>query len=133
MLDLNSLFEFSRINCVGICAFLVPANILTTSLTLGLTGFGRPAHQILVAAGIASLFSGIMVLHVLTWFLIGVVMMPTYVLLILGSLCLITNLISVFRHQQLKVLLDTLLQRSTKIYTKICTRVEQPVRVKFND
>ena len=129
MLDLNSLFEFSRMNCVGICAFLVPANILTTSLTLILTGLGRPSRQILIAAGVAALFSGVMVSHVLTWFLIGVVMMPTYILLGLGSLCLVTNLISVFRHKQIKLLLTALVQR----FARNCTRVDVPVRIKFND
>ncbi|HTL88955.1 MAG TPA: hypothetical protein VL134_06115 [Leptolyngbya sp.] len=127
MLDLNLLFEFSRMNCVGICAFLVPANILTTLFTLVLTALGRPSRQILLAAGMASLFSGIMVLHVLTWFLIGVVMMPTYILLGLGSLCLLTNLISVFRHKQIKVLLNALMQRSSRIYTSIgFARQNQP-------
>ena len=107
---LDSLFEFSRTNCVGICAFLVPANILTTALTLGLTGFGRSRPQIFIAAGVASLFSGIMVLHVLTWFLIGVVMLPTYILLSLGSLCLVTNLAAFFRQEQIRGLLRTLAQ-----------------------
>ncbi len=125
MLDFNALFEFSRSNCVGICAFLVPANLLTTSLTLTLTGLGRSRHQVFIAAGIASLFSGIMVLHVLTWFLIGVVMPPTYILLSLGSLCLVTNLVSFFCQTQIRELLRALV--------RICTRVEQPTTIKFND
>ncbi|MBW4440628.1 MAG: hypothetical protein KME10_05190 [Plectolyngbya sp. WJT66-NPBG17] len=125
MLDFNSLFEFSRMNCVGICAFLVPANLLTTFLTLALTGLGRSPRQVFITAGIASLFSGIMVLHVLTWFLIGVVMMPTYILLGLGSLCLVTNLVTVFRPQQIRELLGALV--------KICTKVDVPARIKFND
>lgn len=125
MLDFNSLFEVSRMNCVGICAFLVPANLLTTSLTLTLTGLNRSPRQVLIAAGIASLFSGIMVLHVLTWFLIGVVMMPTYILLSLGSLCLATNLFTVFRPQQIRELLGACV--------RICTKVDVPARIKFND
>lgn len=125
MLDFNALFEYSRSNCVGICAFLVPANLITTSLTLTLTGFDRSRNQVVIAAGIAALFSGIMVLHVLTWFLIGVVMLPTYILLGLGSLCLVTNLVSVFRQAQIRELLRALV--------RICTRVEQPTRIKFND
>lgn len=125
MLDFNSLFEFSRTNCVGICAFLVPANLLTTALTLTLTGLARSPRQIFLAAGVASLFSGIMVLHVLTWFLIGVVMMPTYILLSLGSLCLATNLITFFRQEQIRELLRALV--------RICTRVDVPARIKFND
>ncbi|MCU0551468.1 MAG: hypothetical protein MUC48_19160 [Leptolyngbya sp. Prado105] len=125
MLDFNSLFEFSRMRCVGICAFLVPTNLLLTTLTLTLTGFGRPTRQVLVTAGFASLFSGVMVLHVLTWFLVGVVMLPTYILLSLGSLCLITNLVAVFRRNQVERLIRSLV--------RICTRVDQPARIKFND
>ncbi|BAU13210.1 hypothetical protein LEP3755_37490 [Leptolyngbya sp. NIES-3755] len=125
MLDFNALFDYSRSNCVGICTFLVPANLITTSLTLTLTGLDRSRSQVVIAAGIASLFSGIMVLHVLTWFLIGVVMMPTYILLSLGSMCLVTNLVAVFRQPQIRELLRALV--------RICTRVEQPTTIKFND
>jgi len=125
MLDLNSLFEFSRTNCVGICALLVPINLLMTSLTLTLTGLGRSSQQVFIAAGVASLFSGIMVLHVLTWFLVGIVMPPTYILLGLGSLCLVTNLIAFFRQEQIRELLRALV--------RICTRVDVPARIKFND
>lgn len=34
MFDIISLGEFSRNHCVGICAFLVPANLLATLLSL---------------------------------------------------------------------------------------------------
>jgi uncharacterized membrane protein len=125
MLDLDLLFELSRANCVGICAVLVPTNLLLTGLTLTLTGLGRPTRQTLITAGFASLFSGIMVLHVLTWFLVGVVMMPTYILLSLGSVCLITNLVAVFRRKQVESFLRSLV--------KICTKVDQPASIKFND
>jgi len=125
MLDLAFLFEFSRTNCLGICAFLVPINLLTTSLTLTLTGIGRSSRQVFIAAGVASLFSGIMVLHVLTWFLVGIVMPPTYILLGLGSLCLATNLVAFFRREQIRELLS--------ILVKNCTRVDVPARIKFND
>jgi hypothetical protein len=122
---LDSLFELSRMHCVGICAFLVPTNLILTSLTLALTGFDRPPRQILIAAGFASLLSGIMVLHVLTWFLVGIVMLPTYILLSLGSACLVTNLSCVFRQEQVRGLLRSLV--------KFCTKVDQPASIKFND
>jgi hypothetical protein len=92
MLDFNTLAEFSRANCVSICAFLIPANLLTTLLTIILTAIGRPTHQIWQAAGISSIFAFVMVLHVYTWFIIGVVMAPTYILLCLAITCLVTNL-----------------------------------------
>ncbi|WP_017318419.1 hypothetical protein [Mastigocladopsis repens] len=92
MLDLNSLAEFSRANCVSICAFLVPANLLATLLSIIFVALRRPSHHIWQAAGIASIFALMMVLHVYTWFMIGVVMAPTYILLWLAITCLLTNL-----------------------------------------
>jgi hypothetical protein len=57
-----------------------------------LTALRRPQVQVWQAAGIASIFALVMVFHVFTWFLVGVVMVPTYVLLWLGTSCLLTNL-----------------------------------------
>ncbi|AFY33848.1 hypothetical protein [Calothrix sp. PCC 7507] len=96
MLDFNTLTEFSRANCVGICAFLVPANLLTTLLTIILTAKQRPARQIWQAAGIASTFAFVMVMHVYTWFMIGVVMAPTYILLSLAITCWLANLTAIW-------------------------------------
>ena len=93
MLDFNTLAEFSRNNCIGICAFLVPANILTTLLTIILTFLNRPLGQVWISTGLACLFASVMVLHVYTWFMIGVVMTPTYILLSLAVTCLLTNLL----------------------------------------
>jgi predicted neutral ceramidase superfamily lipid hydrolase len=103
MLDFNTLFEFSRANCAGICAFLIPANILATLLTIILTVLNRPTLQIWQAAGFASMFAAIMILHVYTWFIIGVVMLPTYILLGLAVTCLFANLAAIlWRSNSLK-------------------------------
>ncbi len=116
MFDFTSLFEFSRSHCIEICAFLVPANLLATLRTLILTGLRRPSAQIWVATAIASSFAGLMVLHVMTWFIIGVVMAPTFILLGLGSICLATNLWAIFGRESLARLL-------VAVY-KFCTRVD---------
>ncbi len=92
MLDFNTLAEFSRANCVGICAFLVPANLLATLLTIILTVQHRPSHQVWKSVGIASIFALVMIVHVYTWFIIGVVMAPTYILLSLAITCMLINL-----------------------------------------
>lgn len=92
MLEFNTLAEFSRSNCIAICAFLVPANLITTLLTMVLVVLHRPYHQIWQAAGFASIFAFVMVLHVYTWFAIGVVMAPTFILLSLAVTCLSINL-----------------------------------------
>jgi hypothetical protein len=91
MLDWNSLAEISRANCVGICGFLVPANLLTTLLTIILAGFCRPWYQIWQVAGLACIFAFVMMLHVYSWFVVGVVMAPTYILLWLAIICLFCN------------------------------------------
>ncbi|MCC5619675.1 hypothetical protein LC605_32550, partial [Nostoc sp. CHAB 5836] len=66
MLDFHTLAEFSRVNCVSICAFLVPANLLITILTMGLVALRRPSHQVWQSAGIASFFASVMIMHVYT-------------------------------------------------------------------
>ena len=91
MFDFNTLFEFSRTNCVAICAFLVPANLLFTSQTMIVTGLRRPQVQVRQAAVLACIPALVMVFHVFTWLMIGVVMAPTYILLALGSICLGIN------------------------------------------
>jgi hypothetical protein len=104
MLDFNTLAEFSRNNCIGICAFLVPANILTTLLTMILIFLNRPLGQVWISTGLACLFASVMVLHVYTWFMIGVVMTPTYILLSLAVTCLLTNLfLIIWRRNSLQL------------------------------
>lgn len=103
MLDFHTLAEFSRTNCTGICGFLVPANILATLLTIVLTFLNRPKLQIWQAAGFASIFAFVMIFHVYSWFMIGVVMLPTFILLGLAITCLLTNLIAIiWRSNALK-------------------------------
>lgn len=92
MFDLNSLFEFSRTNCVAICAFLVPINLFLTTRTMVFTGLQRPQSQVQQAAILACIPALVMILHVCTWLMIGVVMAPTYILVGLASTCLATNL-----------------------------------------
>lgn len=104
MLDFNALFEFSRANCAGICAFLIPANILATLLTIILALQNRPTSQILTSTGFAGMLAGVMMLHVYTWFVIGVVMLPTYILLGLATTCLLTNLaVIIWRSNSLQL------------------------------
>ncbi|WP_016873993.1 hypothetical protein ACF3DV_00430 [Chlorogloeopsis fritschii PCC 9212] len=104
MLDFHTLAEFSRANCVGICAFLVPANLLATILTMIFAALRRPSHQVWQTAGVACLFALVMVLHVYSWFAIGVVMAPTYILLWLAITCLCCNLGAIlFRRRHFNI------------------------------
>ncbi|MBN4003413.1 hypothetical protein [Nostoc sp. LPT] len=100
MLDFNTLTVFSSTYCIGICAFLIPVNLIATSLTIGLTLLCRPAIEIWRSAAIASTFALLMILHVFAWFMIGVVMAPTYILLGLGSICLFANLGAILLYKR---------------------------------
>ena len=91
MLDFNTLTEFSHTYCIAICAFLVPANLLTTLQTAILTGINRPRIQDWASVVVASLWATAMIFHVFSWFAIGVVMPPTYILLVMGITCLTIN------------------------------------------
>lgn len=101
MIDFNTVFEFSRSHCIGICAFLVPANLVATLVTMILTALRRPQGQVLTAAAIAAIPALVMVFHVLTWFMIGVVMAPTYILLWLAATCLSINLWAISHPQSM--------------------------------
>ncbi len=91
MLDLHTIAEFSRTNCVAICAFLVPANLVFAVLAIALTISARAASQVRWVVGLGCLCALTMVLHVSTWFNIGVVQAETFILLCLGTTCLFVN------------------------------------------
>lgn len=105
MLTTSTLAEFSRTYCTEICGFLVPANCLVTLQTLILTGLGRPQWQIRGSIGAVILLALTMVLHVLTWWSIGVVRVPTFILLGLVILCLSCNAWALFHSHSLRSLL----------------------------
>jgi hypothetical protein len=86
MFDIN-LFEISREYCIAICAFLVPMNLLLTSRTIWLVGRSERRERIQRAAIPAMMVVSLLLLHDYSWFAIGVVMLPTYILLILAFLC----------------------------------------------
>jgi hypothetical protein len=92
MLDFNTVADFSHRYCIEICAFLVPANLLASLQTIIFTGIKRPRLQVNLMVGVGSIYALVMVLHVFTWFAIGVIMAPTYILLLLASICLAINI-----------------------------------------
>lgn len=100
MIDLNTLFELSRTHCIAICAVLVPANLSATLQTILFVGFGRSAAQVQIMASGASFYALLLLLHVFTWFAIGVVMAPTYILTFLGCLCLSVNVCALLYVKQ---------------------------------
>ena len=109
MLDLQPLLEFSRHNCVAICSFLVPANLITTVATLALVITNRSLLQISWTMGIASIFATTLFLHVSTWFIIGVITPVTFILFGLGTTCLIINALAIVYRQQIYQIAGNLL------------------------
>jgi hypothetical protein len=123
MTNFESVLEFSHTHCVAICAVLVPLNLLATIGTLGLVGFGRSRHLIRWTVAMALLVAWVMVLHVLTWFVIGVVRVPTYVLLTLGSVCFSINLWAIAHGRSLQRVLRAIGQMVAAEWPWVRTRV----------
>jgi hypothetical protein len=123
MLNLEPVFEFSRNNCIAICAFLVPANLLITvqiliSLAIERPGgrggagisvpYSKPPWQIRLAVALAITFALTLFLHVFTWFSIGVVTPVTFILFGLGTTCLAINIWASIYWQKLPQLVRSL-------------------------
>jgi len=92
----DSLGDFSRSHCIAICAFLVPANLIATSQTLLFTFLKRSSVQIFTITASAIFYALLMISHVISWYIIGVVMAPTFILMFLGITCLVTNCIAIW-------------------------------------
>lgn len=106
MLDLEPIFEFSRHNCVAICSFLVPANLITTVATMVFVT-SQSLSKMLWSQRIASVLAVTLFLHVSTWFIIGVVTPVTFILFGLGTTCLITNLLAVAYRREIAQILES--------------------------
>jgi hypothetical protein len=78
MLELNSIAEFSRCHYIGICAILVPTNLLITLATMLSTVLDRSTSTIYVTVGLSILPAIVLLLHVITGWSIGIIMLPTY-------------------------------------------------------
>jgi uncharacterized protein with PQ loop repeat len=105
MLVAKALLEFSHHYCVEICTFLVPAILLATLNTLICLSQDRPIARTQNSALLGVSLALIMVLHVLSWLVVGIVMAPTFILLALGGACLSINISSVAHPVRLRQLL----------------------------
>lgn len=85
----HCLGEFSRQNCLAICAALVPLNLLATLGTM-ILAYGHSPWRWATGA-IALTFAHLLILHVVSWWVVGVVMLPTFILPLLALLCLGIN------------------------------------------
>jgi hypothetical protein len=106
----DQLCEFSRNHCIGICGCLVPFNLILSFLTLVYVGLDKSPD--LVRKNAIAVYGGVslMVLHVSTWFLIGVVMIPTFILPVFGAVCVAIHLWATKSPESLRRFLLWLLQ-----------------------
>lgn len=102
---LIDLFELSRQYCITICSFLVPINLLLTCCTLFCLVRQFNHTIIRYSASVAMVFGLAMIAHVGSWLAVGVVMAPTYILLVLGATCLGINYYASFAPDKLRNLL----------------------------
>ncbi|MEM7757251.1 MAG: hypothetical protein AAF298_03860 [Cyanobacteria bacterium P01_A01_bin.40] len=107
--SLEPLFAFSRHNCVAICSFLVPANLIATIATLVLVATEKPLSIMGWSLGIASASAITLFLHVSTWFMIGVITPVTFILFTLGTTCLLVNILAVAYRREITQLLGTII------------------------
>ena len=101
------IFEFSRHNCVAICSFLVPANLIPTIITLVLVATEGSLSKMRWSRAIASIFAVTLFLHVSTWFIVGLVTPVTFILFGLGATCLLINLLAVIYRMEIAEILSS--------------------------
>ncbi|EKQ68049.1 hypothetical protein OsccyDRAFT_2558 [Leptolyngbyaceae cyanobacterium JSC-12] len=124
MLDLNSLLAFSHTHCVAICAALVPLNLLLTLLTLIFVGMGRPKAQVWQSTGWAIAVAVLMLLHVCTWLMVGVVRIPSFVLFTLAICCLSLNVWALQYPHSLNSRLRVLIQSGRRLFQSLVQQTE---------
>jgi hypothetical protein len=119
MLELSSIAEFSRCHCIGICAFLVPTNLGLAIATLLFTGLNRSPRTIYTTIGLGILPAIVLLLHVVTWWSIGVVMLPTFILPMLAVTCLAIYAYALFKPAHMRNLLLTISKISIAKYQQL--------------
>ncbi len=73
---------FSHAYCTTICAVLLPANVLAMVMALFWVRQSYPIWQVAIPG---MLLAYLLILHALSWVIVGMVMGETYLLISLGS------------------------------------------------
>ncbi|MEM1168246.1 MAG: hypothetical protein AAGJ08_03940 [Cyanobacteria bacterium P01_H01_bin.35] len=119
MFDLNNIIEFSHLYCVAICGLLVPMNVLASLQPIIFTILHRPKKEINLMALVASFYALMMILHVGSWFIVGVVRIQTFILLWFATCCLITNIWAVVHGSSMRATIQFLKQFIVKLIKTI--------------
>ena len=115
MFDLISITEFSRTHCISICAFLVPANLLATLLSLIFIVIKPAQIKLLASVTIAGLLAMTLSLHVASWWIVGVIKAPTFILLALATVCISLNVWAIAESKQEEPWLSKIVKRTRKV------------------
>ncbi len=81
---------------------LVPTNLGLAIATMLLVGLNRSALTIYTTVALSVLPAIILLLHVATWWAIGVIMLPTFILPVLAVTCLVIQAYALINPQQLR-------------------------------
>lgn len=119
MFDLNNIIEFSHLYCVAICGLLVPMNVLASLQPIIFTILHRPKQEINLMTLVASFYALMMILHVGSWFIVGVVRIQTFILLWFATCCLITNIWAVVHGSSMRATIQFLKQFIVKLIKTI--------------
>ncbi|PZD72499.1 hypothetical protein C1752_03683 [Acaryochloris thomasi RCC1774] len=118
----TSLLNFSYAHCLSICGVLVPFSLLMTFTSLYHVGARHPRQHLYLTAGLASLTASFMIFHVWSWWIIGVIMVPTYILSIVAVVCLAINSWAISHQTSLLQVLMPCVAVSRSAYAKLVHR-----------
>ena len=119
MFDFNNIIEFSHLYCVAICGLLVPMNVLASLQPIIFTVLHRPKKEINLMALVASFYALMIILHVGSWFIVGVVRIQTFILLLFASCSLMTNIWAVIHGSSMRATIQFLQQFILKLVKSI--------------
>ncbi|CAN1210906.1 hypothetical protein TUMEXPCC7403_11950 [Tumidithrix helvetica PCC 7403] len=95
---LDSRHSRSRLVCLQPQRF----DTIATLQTMIFVFLRRSSFQMFAMTSMAIAYALTMIFHVFTWFIVGVVMAPTFILLGLGGVCLAINFMAIYiqlRHR----------------------------------
>jgi hypothetical protein len=118
MSTLTPLLNFSYAHCISICGVLVPFSLLMTFVSLYFVGAQYPRKRLYLTASLASLTASFMIFHVWSWWMIGVVMLPTYILSVVAVVCLVINSWAISHQASLMQVLMPCVAVSRSAYTQ---------------
>jgi hypothetical protein len=128
MMDFNLIGEyvgeFSRNYCFNICVVLVPANVIAV-LQVMLLGRSPWVNSIIA---MSIIYAALMIFHVFSWFVVGVVMAPTFILLGLAIACLGIDGMAIIAPAKLEQIFRLVINFIRNLVIKLFVKNVEPVK-----